>query len=828
MKSFIKQSLLPACALAAVLALSACGGGGGDSTPQPVAQQPAAQTISFAAPGEQRVGVLTETLQASATSNLTVSLASTTPSVCTVDGTTLALTGTGTCTVSATQTGNAQFAAAEPVLVSFAVAPGPQTISFISPGTQTFGPERSALVATATSGLPVSFESTTPAVCIVDGSELVLCSPGTCVIVASQSGDAMFAAAPTVSQEFSVVTAGITAQTISFASPGNQSLGTAPLALAATSTSGLPVDFASTTPGVCSVSGGTLTLDGVGTCTVIASQAGNATYGAAPNVSNSFNVTSSAQVITFAAPTTQTFGVAPLALVATASSGLPVSFSSTTPGVCNASGTALALTNAGTCTVTASQAGNASVGAAAPVSRSFTVAPASQSIVFSSPGGQTLGTTPPALSATSTSGLAVSFESSTTGVCTVSGTTLSLVAAGSCTVVANQAGNANYVAAATVSQTFNVTTAALTAQTITFASPGNQTLGTTPPALAATASSGLAVSFTSSTPGTCNVSGTTLTLAAVGTCTVSASQSGNATFAAAAVVSNSFTIAAAPLTAQTITFATPASQTAGTTLALVATSTSGLTVSFASMTSSVCTASGTTLTLAAAGTCTVQASQAGNSTFAAAPVVSQSFTVVAAAPTTRNAFANGGFEAAANGAGEFADGWRTLNGVTRSSADARSGSFAALIAIPDPGFAGQGLFQNSVDHGGLAVVAPANWGTSPTLTFWIKGNSSETGNLNYALRYLDSNGVILNTGSSQARTIWTGNTVRQWSQIALAGIAIPANTTAVFLEMTLAVGPTGTQPPGNCGVDNGTGLPLPCNYGQAAVFLDDVNLQLLP
>ena len=249
--------------------------------------------------------------------------------------------------------------------------------------------------------------------------------------------------------------------------------------------------------------------------------------------------------------------------------------------------------------------------------------------------------------------------------------------------------------------------------------------------------------------------------------------------------------------------------------------------SFTSTTTPVCTVNGSTLTLVAAGTCTVVASQAGNSSFAAATMVTNTFSV-AAAPAGPNALANGGFEVAANGAGEFADGWQGNQVVpTRSSAETHSGTYSAKIAVADPGFAGSGLFQNSVDHGQLTAVAAANWGTSPTLTFWIKGNSSETGNLNYALRYLNSNGNILNTGSSQARTIWVGNTVRPWTQITLAGIVIPVNTTAVFLEMTLAVGPTGTQPPGNCGVDS-TNTPLPCDYGQAAVYLDDVSLPLLP
>jgi hypothetical protein len=50
----------------------------------------------------------------------------------------------------------------------------------------------------------------------------------------------------------------------------------------------------------------------------------------------------------------------------------------------------------------------------------------------------------------------------------------------------------------------------------------------------------------------------------------------------------------------------------------------------------VCTVSGTTATFLAAGTCTITASQAGNSTYAAATPVSQSFTVQNAASTPVN------------------------------------------------------------------------------------------------------------------------------------------------------------------------------------------------
>jgi hypothetical protein len=109
------------------------------------------------------------------------------------------------------------------------------------------------------------------------------------------------------------------------------------------------------------------------------------------------------------------------------------------------------------------------------------------------------------------------------------------------------------------------------------------------------------------------------------------------------------TVNAGSQTPQTITFANPGTQTVGTPLTLTATASSGLTVSFASTTTNYCTVSDTTASFIAAGTCTIQATQAGNATYAAATPVSQSFTVNAAGggdptvgvlPSYNDAYAN--------------------------------------------------------------------------------------------------------------------------------------------------------------------------------------------
>jgi uncharacterized protein (TIGR03437 family) len=254
------------------------------------------------------------------------------------------------------------------------------------------------------------------------------------------------------------------------------------------------------------------------------------------------------QTITFAPLSNQVYGSAPPSLGATATSGLTVGFNSQTTSVCTVSGTngtIVTLLAVGTCTIQATQAGDSTYAAAAPVNQSFMVTQAPQSIIFGPLTNEPYGSFSPTLSATATSGLPVGFNSQTPSVCTVNGTTVALLAPGFCTIQATQAGNIDYTAAAPVSQSFTITS---TSQTISFGALSAQALGSTPPPLSATASSGLPVSFASTTASVCTVSGTAVTLIAAGTCTIQATQSGNATYAAATPVTQSFTVSLTTLT----------------------------------------------------------------------------------------------------------------------------------------------------------------------------------------------------------------------------------------------------------------------------------------
>jgi hypothetical protein len=250
-----------------------------------------------------------------------------------------------------------------------------------------------AVFATASSGLPVTFSVVQNGNCSISGNMVTFLNGGACGVIANQAGNVNFSAAAPVGQ---VVQVGApTAQTITFATIPAQISGIS-IALTATASSGLAVSFASTTPSVCAVSGNTATLIAVGTCTLVASQAGGGVYGPAKSVSQTFMVTQKAQsqTITFTLPATVTYGVAPIALNASATSGLAVSYSVSGPGTL--SGSSLSVTGAGTIVIVASQSGNSNYTVATSVQQSIGVAAAPLTATANAL-SYVYGTAPPAL-----------------------------------------------------------------------------------------------------------------------------------------------------------------------------------------------------------------------------------------------------------------------------------------------------------------------------------------------------------------------------------------------------------------------------------------------
>jgi len=520
-----------------------------------------------------------------------------------------------------------------PVEVTAPVVMGtnPQTIAFTAIPNQVAG-TAAPLSATALSGLPVAFYTTTPTVCSVSGFSVNSLAAGTCTVQASQAGNGTYAAASTTSSFTVSAPSSPVAQTITFRPIPSQTVVGTSFTLYASATSGLPVSFTSNTPTYCSLpaNGSTLTLLAAGTCTVQAAQAGNgSSFQAAPAATVSFTITAQQQqTINFPAFPFEVVINSPFSPVASATSGLPITYTSLSPNVCTVSGSNVNAIATGTCTVQAAQAGNAQYASASSVQQSFTITPLHpQTINFPAIPSQTVGATV-TLSAQANSGLAVSYSATPASVCTLNSSagTVAVIAGGTCVITATQTGTGFFAAATPVSQSFTVASSTPQAQTITFNTSSAQAVGSIL-TVSATASSGLAVTFSVIPNGNCSISGSTVTFLNTGNCGVVANQAGNASYQAAPAVGRIIVVNSP--TSQSITFHAVSAQIIGASLTLSATATSGLTVTFTSSTPSVCTVSGTSVTLPTAGTCTIVASQPGNATYSAAPSVAQSFAVSA-------------------------------------------------------------------------------------------------------------------------------------------------------------------------------------------------------
>ncbi|MFC4042946.1 hypothetical protein ACFO1B_31345 [Dactylosporangium siamense] len=576
-----------------------------------------AQTIAWQPTPDTPVTAGTVQVTAAATSGLPVTWTSGTPRVCKVKGRTVTLVAGGTCTLHADQHGDETFEAAPRADDSFQVARSPQTITFARPGDTTMTTGTVRIEARATSGLAVTVTSADRHVCTVAKRRVTLVGAGTCRLRADQRGNGRYAAAPRVERAFAV---GRGRQTITFPAPGPVPLAAGTVAIAPSADSGLPVAVTSTDPAVCTVTGGSVTLHATGTCVLVARRPGTASWAAAPDVEVRFTVGRGAQHIAFTPPPATAAGARTVTLTATATSGLPVTFTAATPAVCAVAGAAVTLVRTGTCTVHADQSGSAGWEPAARVDGTFTVTGDAATITFAAVPDTALTDGPVRLAATATAGPRVAFAGSTPQVCTVAGSVVTLRTPGRCTVTASQPAA---TAAPPVTQTFTVTRGW---QRIAFPPPAGRSYTDGPLTVAPAASSFLPVVLSSGSRRVCTVDGSVITPIAAGTCIVRADQPGNPQWAPAPRVTRTVRIAPA---VQTVTLAVPppAAVSDGP-VTLTATATSGLPVTVTTASAGICAVDGATVTLLAAGACALVARQDGDRRFAAAPDVTATLTVL--------------------------------------------------------------------------------------------------------------------------------------------------------------------------------------------------------
>ena len=265
------------------------------------------------------------------------------------------------------------------------------------------------------------------------------------------------------------------------------------------------------------------------------------------------------QIINFPSlpSSTLTYGTAPIPLKATATSGLPVSYTASGSAVVTGSastGYSLTFTGVGPGTVTANQAGNNDFSAATPATQAFNVTPAIITVTATNVSKPYGAITPSQLQYT-ISPTTLFNGDVLTGTPALSTTATNTSPVGGTFPISAAQGTLSISPVTSVNNySFNFVNGMLTIATgtnaITFPAIPNSSYGSTV-LLTATASSGLPVTYTlASGPATLN--GSTLSLTGVGPVTVTANQAGNSNYATATPVAQSFTATQAVLTVQPV------------------------------------------------------------------------------------------------------------------------------------------------------------------------------------------------------------------------------------------------------------------------------------
>jgi endonuclease I len=163
-----------------------------------------------------------------------------------------------------------------------------QTITFNALSALPYSSTTMNLSATASSGLTVSYTSSNTSVATIVGSIITIQGVGTSVITASQNGNPSYNAATPVNQNLTITQA---TQAITFNSLPSKQVGDTPFTLSATGgLSGISILYTSSNPLVATVAGNLVTIVGIGTTNITASQAGNSNYAAASSVVQALQV----------------------------------------------------------------------------------------------------------------------------------------------------------------------------------------------------------------------------------------------------------------------------------------------------------------------------------------------------------------------------------------------------------------------------------------------------------------------------------------------------------------------------------------------------------
>lgn len=189
-----------------------------------------------------------------------------------------------------------------------------------------------------------------------------------------------------------------------------------------------------------------------------------------------------------------------------------------------------------------------------------------------------------------------------------------------------------------------------------------------------------------------------------------------------------------------------------------ASASSGLTVTLTSQTVGVCTLSGSTVHIVTTGTCTIRASQAGNSNYNPAPNVDQSFTVQKApsittvtcpASVTYNGSAQSPCTASVTGAG----------GLSLTPTPTYANNTNAGTATASYNYAGDANHTGSSDLKNFTInkaTPVVTWSNPASITYGTSLGATQlnsSANVPGTLTYTPASGTLLNAGPNQTLSV---------------------------------------------------------------------------
>jgi len=351
----------------------------------------------------------------------------------TISGNSVTLTGAGTVQLQASQAATGNYAAGS-ATTSFTVNAATPSLSFGAIAAHTYGDAAFPVTASSASSGAVTY-SVVSGPATISGNTVTLTGAGTVQLKAAQAAATNYNAA-TATTSFTVSPA---APVLAFKSIASHTYGDAAFAVSASSASTGAITY-SVVSGPATMSGSTVTITGVGTVQLQASQAAGTNYAAA-TATTSFVVNPATPALAFTTIAAHTYGDSSFSVAANSASSGAVSYSILS-GPATISGSTITLTGAGTVRVQASQVASGNYAASTTIT-SFVVNPATPTLAFDAISTQTYSAQTITVHASSASSGDVSY-SVLSGPATVAGNQVTLTGAGVVQLQAMQAATSSY------------------------------------------------------------------------------------------------------------------------------------------------------------------------------------------------------------------------------------------------------------------------------------------------------------------------------------------------------------------------------------------------